>query len=253
MKKLKKEYRYMVNTRCWSSCFDDLQSAKDCAKGIQSDDVAIWVLGEDFCDPIGLYGRDFDGTYEEDEPVLNDKELLEKCKTNQPITDDDIGTFEDSALTLKSWGKDICDTAMACGVNLSDDTETKRKPHICTQEELYKLKVLQKCKEHDLLTIQTHHKLGHDDSNSDLYRIIRERIRWYDKYMYAIKTGNNRLASSPIVGGVNLELVTPMGIMEEEKPNPEKPFESNKKEVKPYDSLLDDEKSERINKCLNKL
>ena len=71
--------------------------------------------------------------------------------------------------------------------------------------------------------------------------------------MYAIKTGNNRLTSSPIVGGVNLELVTPMGIMEEEKPNPEKPFESNKKEVKPYDSLLDDEKSERINKCLNKL
>ena len=93
MKKLKKEYRYMVNTRCWSSCFDDLQSAKDCAKGIQSDDVAIWVLGEDFCDPIGLYGRDFDGTYEEDEPVLNDKELLEKCKINQPITDDDIGGF----------------------------------------------------------------------------------------------------------------------------------------------------------------
>ena len=41
--------------------------------------------------------------------------------------------------------------------------------------------------------------------------------------------------------------------MEEEKPEPEKPVESNKKEDKPYDSLLDDEKSERINKCLNKL
>lgn len=48
-------------------------------------------------------------------------------------------------------------------------------------------------------------------------------------------------------------IAKPMGIMEEEKHKPEKPVESNKKEVKPYDSLLDDEKSERINKCLNKL
>ena len=245
MKKLKREYRYMVNTRCWSSCFDDLQSAKDCAKGIQSDDVAIWVLGEDFCDPIGLYGRDFDGTYEEDEPVLNDKELLEKCKTNQPITDDDIGTFEDSALTLKSWGKAICDSAIACGISVSDDTETKCKPHICTQEQLYKLKMLQACKERDLLTIQAHHKLGYNDSNDSLYHTLRDRIVQYNKYMYAIKTGN--------ISDVNLELVTPMGIMEEEKPKPKKPVESNKKEDKPYDSLLDDEKAERINKCLNKL
>ena len=244
MRKLNKEYKYMVSTKSWQSVFSDLQSAKDIASKVRSDDVSIWVLSEDL-DVVGLYGRDFDGTYEEDEPVLNDKELLEKCKTNQPITDDDIGTFEDSALTLKSWGNSICNSAIACGINLSDDTETKRKPHICTQEELYKLKMLQKCKEHDLLTIKTHHKLGHDDSNSDLYRIIRERIRWYDKYMYAIKTGN--------IGDVNLELVTPMGIMEEEKPKPEKPVESNKKEDKPYDSLLDDEKSERINKCLNKL
>lgn len=43
------------------------------------------------------------------------------------------------------------------------------------------------------------------------------------------------------ISDVNLELVTPMGIMEEEKPKPEKPVESNKKEDKPYDSLLDDE------------
>ena len=244
MRKLKKEYKYMVSTKCWSSYFGDLQSAKDCVKNIQSDDAAIWILSNDLY-VVGLYGRDFDGTYEEDEPVLNDKELLEKCKTDQPITDDDIGTFEDSALTLKSWSNAICNSAIACGINLSDDTETKHKSHVCTQEELYKLKVLQKCKEHDLLTIQTHHKLGHDDSNSDIYRIIRERIRRYDKYMYAIKTGNT--------SGVNIKLITPIGIMEEEKPKPEKPFESNKKEVKPYDSLLDDEKSERINKCLNKL
>ena len=105
--------------------------------------------------------------------------------------------------------------------------------------------MLQKCKDQDLFTIQTHHKLGHDDDNNDLYRILRERIRRYDKYMYAIKTGNT--------SGVNLELVTPMGIMEEEKPKPKKSVESIKKEDKPYDSLLDDEKSERINKCLNKL
>lgn len=244
MRKLKKEYKYMVSTKCWSSYFGDLQSAKDCVKNIQSDDAAIWVLSNDLY-VVGLYGRDFDGTYEEDEPVLNDKELLEKCKTNQLITDDDIGTFEDSALALKSWGNSICNSAIACGINLSDDTETKRKPHICTQEELYKLKVLQACKERDLLTIQAHHKLGYNDSNDSLYRTLRDRIIQYDKYMYAIKTGNT--------SGVNLELITPMGIMEEEKPKPEKPFESNKKEVKPYDSLLDDEKSERINKCLNKL
>lgn len=248
MKKLKKEYRYRVSTRCWSSYFSDLHSAEDCAKSIQSDDAAIWVLSNDYCDTVGLYGRDFDGTYEEDEPVLNDKELLEKCKTNQPITDDDIGTFEDSALTLKSWGKAICDNAIACGVSSSDDTETRREPHICTQEELYKLKILQACKERDLLTIQAHHKLGYNDSNDSLYRTLRDRVVQYDKYMYAIKTGNT--------SDVNLELITPMGIMEEEKPKPEKPekpVESNKKEDKPYDSLLDDEKSERINKCLNKL
>lgn len=245
MRKLKKEYKYMVSTKSWQSVFSDLQSAKDIASKVRSDDVSIWVLSNDYCDTVGLYGRDFDGTYEEDEPVLNDKELLEKCKTNQPITDDDIGDFEDSALTLKSWGKDICDNAIACGTNLSNDTETKRKPHICTQEELYKLKVLRKCKERDLLTIQAHHKLGYNDSNDSLYRTLRDRIVQYDKYMYAIKTGNT--------SGVNLELITPIGIMEEENPKPEKPVESNKKEVKPYDSLLDDEKAERINKCLNKL
>ena len=242
MEKLKKEYRYMVNTRCWSSYFSDLQSAEECAKSIQSDDVAIWVLSKD-CNIVGLYGRDFDGTYEEDEPVLNDKELLEKCKTDQPITDDDIGEHTDSVAILNSWGEAICKAAIASSISLSDDSETKRKPHICTQEELYKLKVLQKCKEHDLLMIQTHHRLAHDDNNNDLYRILRERIMRYDKCMYAIKTGNT--------SGVNLELVTPMGIMEEEKPK--KPVKSNKKEVKPYDSLLDDEKAERINKCLNKL
>ena len=245
MRKLKKEYKYMVCTKSWQSVFSDLQSAKDIASKVRSDDVSIWVLSNDYCDTVGLYGRDFDGTYEEDEPVLNDKELLEKCKINQPITDDDIGTFEDSALTLKSWGKAICDNAIACGISSSDDTETKRKPHICTQEELYKLKMLQACKERDLLTIQAHHKLGYNDSNDSLYRTLRDRIVQYDKYMYAIKTGH--------ISDVNLELVTPMGIMEEEKPKHEKPVESNKKEDKPYDSLLDDEKSERINKCLNKL
>lgn len=244
MRKLKKEYKYMVNTKCWSSYFSDLQSAEDCAKSIQSDDVRIWVVSEDLY-VVGLYGRDFDGTYEEDEPVLNDKELLEKCKTNQPITDDGIGAFEDSALTLKSWGKAICDNAIACGISSSNDTETKCKPHICTQEELYKLKMLQAYKERDLLTIQAHHKLGYNDSNDSLYRTLRDRIVQYDKYMYAIKTGH--------ISDVNLELVTPMDIMEEEKPKPEKPVEPNKKEDKPYDSLLDDEKSERINKCLNKL
>lgn len=245
MRKLKKEYKYMVSTRCWSSYFDDLHSAEDCAKSVQSDDVAIWVFTEDLGNVVGLYGRDFDGTYEEDEPVLNDKELLEKCKTNQPITDDDIGTFEDSALTLKSWGKAICDNAIACGASLSDDTETKRKPHICTQEELDKLKILQRCKERDLLTIQSYHNLGHSENYYRVYRVLRDKIKQYDEYMYAIKTGH--------ISDVNLELVTPMGIMEEEKPKPEKPVESNKKEDKPYDSLLDDEKSERINKCLNKL
>ena len=245
MRKLKKEYKYMVCTKSWQSVFSDLQSAKDIASKVRSDDVSIWVLSNDYCDTVGLYGRDFDGTYEEDEPVLNDKKLLEKCKTNQPITDDDIGTFEDSALTLKSWGKAICDNAIACGISSSDDTETKRKPHICTQEELYKLKMLQACKERDLLTIQAHHKLGYNDSNDSLYRTLRDRIVQYDKYMYAIKTGH--------ISDVNLELVTPMGIMEEENPKHEKPVESNKKEDKPYDSLLDDEKSERINKCLNKL
>lgn len=245
MRKLKKEYKYMVSTKSWSSYFGDLQSAKDCVKNIQSDDAAIWVLSNDYRYTVGLYGRDFDGTYEEDELVLNDKELLEKCKTNQPITDDDIGTFDDSALALKSWDNSICNSAIACGINLSDATETKRKPHICTQEELYKLKVLQACKERDLLTIQAHHKLGYNDSNDSLYRTLRDRIIQYDKYMYAIKTGNT--------SDVNLELVTSMGIMEEEKPKPKKSVESNKKEDKPYDSLLDDEKSERINKCLNKL
>ena len=244
MRKLKKEYKYMVNTKCWSSYFSDLQSAEDCAKSIQSDDVRIWVVSEDLY-VVGLYGRDFDGTYEEDESVLNDKELLEKCKTDQPITDDDIGTFEDSALTLKSWGNAICNSAIACGVRLSDDTETKRKSHVCTQEELYKLKMLESCKERDLLTIQAHHKLGYNGSNDSLYRTLRDRIIQYDKYMYAIKTGNT--------DGVNLELITPMGIMEEKKPKPKKPVEYNKEEDKPYDSLLDDEKSERINKCLNKL
>lgn len=244
MKKLKKEYKYMVSTRCWQSVFSDLQSAKDIASKVQSDDVSIWVLSNDCCDTVGLYGRDFDGTYEEDEPVLNDKELLEKCKTNQPITDDDIGTFEDSALTLKSWGKAICDNVIACGVSSSDDTETKRKPHICTQEELYKLKMLQACKERDLLTIQSYHNLGHSENYYRAYRVLRDKIKQYDEYMYAIKTGH--------ISDVNLELVTPMGIMEEET-KPEKPVESNKKEDKPYDSLLDDEKAERINKCLNKL
>lgn len=245
MRKLKKEYKYMVSTRCWSSYFDDLHSAEDCAKSVQSDDVSIWVLSNDYCYTVGLYGRDFDGTYEEDEPVLNDKELLEKCKTNQPITDDDIGTFEDSALTLKSWGKAICDNAIACGVSSSDDTETKRKPHICTQEELDKLKMLQRCKERDLLTIQSYHNLGHSENYYRAYRVLRDKIKQYDEYMYAIKTGH--------ISDVNLKLVTPMGIMEEEKPKSKKPVESNKKEVKPYDSLLDDEKAERINKCLNKL
>ena len=245
MRKLKKEYKYMVCTKSWQSVFSDLQSAKDIASKVRSDDVSIWVLSNDYCDTVRLYGRDFDVTYEDDEPVLNDKELLEKCKTNQPITDDDIGTFEDSALTLKSWGKAICDNAIAYGISSSDDTETKCKLHICTQEELYKLKMLQACKERDLLTIQAHHKLGYNDSNDSLYRTLRDRIVQYDKYMYAIKTGNT--------SGVNLELVTPMGIMEEEKPKPKKSVESNKKEDKPYDSLLDDEKSERINKCLNKL
>ena len=90
MKQLKKEYRYMVSTRCWLSCFSDLQSAEDCAKSIQSD---VWVLSEDLCNVVGLYRRDFDGTYEEDETVLNDKELLEKCTTTQPITEDDIGVL----------------------------------------------------------------------------------------------------------------------------------------------------------------
>lgn len=245
MKKLKKEYKYMVSTKSWQSVFSDLQSAKDIASKVWSDDVSIWVLSNDYCDTVGLYGRDFDGTYEEDEPVLNDKELLEKCKANQPITDDDIGTFEDSALTLKSWGKAICDNAIACGVSSSDDTETKNKPHVCTQEELDKLKMLQRCKERDLLTIQSYHNLGRSENyyKCKAYRVLRDKIKQYDKYMYAIKTGH--------ISDVNLELVTPMGIMEEEKPK--KPVESNKKEVKPYDSLLDDEKAERINKCLNKL
>ena len=105
--------------------------------------------------------------------------------------------------------------------------------------------MLQACKERDLLTIQAHHKFGYNDSNDSLYHTLRDRIVQYNKYMYAIKTGN--------ISDVNLELVTPMGIMEEEKPKPKKPVESNKKEDKPYDSLLDDEKAERINKCLNKL
>lgn len=244
MRKLKKEYKYMVSTKCWQSVFSDLESAKDVAKKIQPDDVSIWVLSEDLC-AVGLYGRDFDGTYEEDEPVLNDKELLEKCKTDQPITDDDIGEHTDSVAMLHSWGEALCKTAIAGSISLSDDSEKKNKPHVCTQEELDKLKMLQRCKERDLLTIQSYHNLGHGESQYKVYRVLRDKIKQYDKYMYAIKTGH--------ISDVNLELVTPMGIMEEEKPKPEKPVESNKKEVKPYDSLLDDEKSERINKCLNKL
>lgn len=96
-----------------------------------------------------------------------------------------------------------------------------------------------------MLTIQSYHSFGHSEGQYKVYRALRDKIKQYDKYMYAIKTGH--------ISDVNLELVTPMGIMEEEKPKPEKPVESNKKEDKPYDSLLDDEKSERINKCLNKL
>ena len=63
--------------------------------------------------------------------------------------------------------------------------------------------------------------------------------------MQAIETGNTV--------GVNLELVTPMGIMEEKNHKQKKTVESKKKEVKSYDSLLDNEKVERINKCLNEL
>lgn len=243
MKKLKKEYKYMVSTKSWQSVFSDLQSAKDIASKVRSDDVSIWVLSNDYCDTVGLYGRDFDGTYEEDEPVLNDKELLEKCKTNQPITDGDIKEHTDSDAILHSWGEALCKTVIAGSISLSDDSETKNKPHVCTQEELDKLKMLQRCKERDLLTIQSYHNLGHSESQYKVYRVLRDKIKQYDKYMYAIKTGH--------ISDVNLELVTPMGIIEEEKPK--KSVESNKKEVKPYDSLLDDEKAERINKCLNKL
>ena len=233
----------MVVTKSWQSVVSDLQSARDIASKVRSDDVAIWVLSEDCCETAGLYGRDFDGTYEEDEPVLNDKELLEKCKTDQPITDDDIAEHTDSVAMLHSWGDALCKTAIAGSISLSDDSEKKSEPHVCTQEELDKLKMLQRCKERDLLTIQSYHNLGHSESQYKVYRVLRDKIKQYDKYMYAIKTGH--------ISDVNLELVTPMGIMEEEKPK--KPIESNKKEVKPYDSLLDDEKAERINKCLNKL
>ena len=65
MRKLNKEYKYMVSTKSWQSVFSDLQSAKDIASKVRSDDVSIWVLSEDL-DVVGLYGRDFDGTYEED-------------------------------------------------------------------------------------------------------------------------------------------------------------------------------------------
>ena len=144
-------------------------------------------------------------------------------------------------MKLKS-GEIICDNAIARGGNLSDNTKPKRKPHVYTQEERYKLKLLQKYKEQDLITFQTYYRFGHNRNNNDFYRIFKERIMLYDKYMYAIETGNS--------SSVNLELVAPMDIIEEES---KKPVKSNKREDKPYDSLLDDEKSERINKCLNKL
>lgn len=57
MKKLKKEYRYMVNTKSWQSVFSDLQSAKDIASKVRSDDVSIWVLSNDYCETDGYYGR----------------------------------------------------------------------------------------------------------------------------------------------------------------------------------------------------
>lgn len=242
MAKLKEEYRYMVNTKCRSSFFNDLHSAEDYAKSVQSDDVAIWVLTEDD-NVVGFYERDFDGTYKEDKQVLNDKELLEKCKTSQPITEDDIAEHTDSVAILKSFGTAICESAIAGSISISDGDRTKHKPHVCTQEELDKLKMLQACKERDLLTIQAHHKLGYNDNNDSLYRTLRDRIVRYDKYMYAIKTGD---ASS-----VNLRLVTPMGIMEEEKSK--ELVQSNRGRNQPYDSLSDDEKIERINECLNGL
>lgn len=242
MRKLERGYQYMACSKCWMGVFDNLHSAKVWAENIDAKDMSIWAIdGNDAI--VGLYGRDFDG---EEEPVLNDKELLEKCKTNQPITDEDIGRAKDYINSTKSCGVAIAQNATAGIVDVSGKKDIKvipeYKPHICTEEELRKMKMLQACKERDLATIQAHLRLGYD--NDSLCRMLRNRIKEYDKYMYAIKTGDT--------DGINLELVTPMEIVEK-KEKMKEPVKSNKKETAPYSSLLDDEKAERINKCLNKL
>lgn len=242
MRKLERGYHYMACSKCWMGVFDNLQSAKNWAEHIDAKDMAIWAIdGNDAI--VGLYGRDFDG---EEEPMLNDAELLEKCKTNQSITNEDISRARDYINSTKCYGMAIAQSATAGIIDVSGKKDIKvipeYKPHVCTEEELRKMKMLQACKERDLDTIQAHLSLGY--GNDSLCRMLRERIKEYDRYMYAIKTGD--------MSGVNLEFVTPMGIIDKET-KPKESVKSNKEEIKPYDSLLDDEKAERINKCLNKL
>lgn len=242
MRKLERGYRYMACSKCWTGIFDNLHSAKVWAENIDARNMAIWAVNNDN-NIIGLYGRDFDG---EEESMLDDKELLEKCKTNQPITDEDIGEAKDYINSTKSYGVAIAQNATAGIIDVSKKKDIKvipeYKPHICTKEELRKMKMLQACKERDLRTIQAH--LSLDYGNDSFCRMLRKRIKEYDRYMYAIKTGD--------MSGVNLELVTSMGIVDKETRQKES-VESNKEEIEPYDSLLDDEKAERINQCLNKL
>lgn len=242
MRKLKRGYRYMACSKCWMGVFDNLHSAKVWAKNIDTKDMSIWAINSDDT-IVGLYGRDFDG---EEEAVLNDKELLEKCKTNQPIKDEDIGEAKDYINSTKSYGVAVAQNATFGVIDVSGKKDIKiipeYRPHVCTEEELRKMKILQECRERDLRTIQAHLGLGY--GNDSLCRMLRERIREYDKYMYAIKIGDTN--------GVNLKLVTPIGIIDKEEKQKES-TKSNKNEIRPYDSLLDDEKAERINKCLNKL
>lgn len=242
MQKLKRGYHYMACSKCWIGVFDNLHSAKVWAENIDAKDMAIWAIDDNDA-IVGLYGRDFDG---EEEAVLNDKELLERCRSNQPIKKEDIDKAKDYISSTKSYGAAIAQNATAGIIDVSKKKDIKvvpeYKPHICTEEELCKIKMLQACKERDLRTIQAHLSLGY--GNDSLCRMLRKRIREYDRYMYAIKTGD--------MSGVNLELVTPMGIVDKETRQKES-VESNKEEIEPYDSLLDNEKAERINQCLNKL
>lgn len=242
-------YRYAVSCtydgRSHYVIFGSIEQARRFVEYKGIDDASICVLSErDFI--LGLYRKDSSGIWENGELMLNDKELLEKCRTGQPITDEDIGKAKDYINSTKSYGVAIAQNATAGIIDVSKKKDIKviseYKPHICTEEELRKMKMLQACKERDLRTIQAHLSLGY--GNDSLCRMLRERIKEYDRYMYAIKTGD--------MSGVNLELVTPMGIVDKET-RPKESVKSNKEDVVPYDSLLDDEKAERINQCLNKL